>query len=210
MRPVPWSWEPLPLVPFLGDSCYGGARSLPDGLCPVLREPLSSLGSQARGRGRPDTPCLVLSQPRGGSGILAGGGSGLRRTPSSPSLLPPQPHPLGSWAEPGSDPGQVAWPLCLSPFCLTRGHHGLQVGCQASLGDSDRTGSPPAPPSPRAPALGSAGAAAGGLRAELRKLRVGEPRGVAGGAAGGAGFRGVREWRRAVSLLRRRDWGRQD
>lgn len=118
-----------------------------------------------------------------------GGGSGLRRTPSSPSLLPPQPHPLGSWAEPGSDPGQVAWPLCLSPFCLTRGHHGLQVGCQASLGDSDRTGSAPPPPQP--PGTGSGICRSSGRRAACRAAEA------EGGRAAGCG-RG-RGWGRRVS-----------
>lgn len=187
MRPRPQGREPD--LYFLSWGALGTDESR---VCPLA----SAQGSEShgapglpgprQGETRRSLPALVT--PSWGVRDSSPGGGGPRRAPSSPSLLtppPPQPHPLGSWAEPGSDPGQVAWPLCPSPSSLTRGHHGLQIGSQASLGDGDGTDNAPIPSAPGHPLWESAGAAAGGLGARLRRLRVGELR----GAAGGAGFR---------------------
>ena len=137
----------------------------------------------SRGRGRCAAPHPILPLP-----------------PPSPASSP------GLLGRARRRPWQVAWPLCLSPSCLTRGHHGLQVGCQASLGDSDRTGNAPIPQAPGPPALGvcpSSGRRAGCRAAEAEGGR-------AAGRGRDAGFWGVRAWRRAVSLLRRRGCGRWD
>ena len=134
------------------------------------------------GRGRCDAPHPILPLP-----------------PSSPASSP------GLLGRARRQPWQVAWPLCLSPSCLTWGHHGLQVGCQASLGDSDRTGNAPTPPAPGPLALGVCPSS--GRRARCRAAEA--EGGRAAGRGRGAGFRGVRAWRRAVSLLRRRGCGRQ-
>lgn len=91
------------------------------------------LGPQAPA-GRPDAPLPALVTPSWGvrdSSL----GEGLRPCPILPSLLtppPPQPHPLGSWAEPGSDPGQVAWPPVSGVPLLSHGDTTVTTGSQAS------------------------------------------------------------------------------
>lgn len=124
---------------------WGALGTDESGVCPLA----SAQGSESHGapglpgprQGRPDAPCLLLSHPRGGLGIQARGG-GLA-VPILP--LPPHPTPTPAsspWA-PGQSQaltlGRSLGPCVRSPSSLTRGHHGLQIGSQASLGDGDGT-----------------------------------------------------------------------
>lgn len=210
LGPCPRAGSQCPWFLSWGDSQCRGAWSLSTGLCPGLREPLSSLGFQARGRG-PDTPQEQGSGPWACHGLLESQCfMPQHRCTCSSAPLPPPLHPPAPWApgqSPGADPRQGSWPLRAPVPFLSRGDtRAYKQGVRPPWMTVTERGwaAPPPPPfrGPPAPGIGCSRVRRAGCQAlkppRAEEAEDGANHGLARAGCGGgrsvSGSEGVGGW----------------